>query len=318
MHLFPESDADAAVPQTSPGKSPFLGWKDRAFPPSASDMKTKTHPAVFAFALLAGLFCKPKASADLPTLDEQPWIGYYAVFTNKRFNFSVTPQGKIELAPMNKKGSPVGKRLSINIDAGIEETLPDGKVVMKQIQAASLKSEQAATENLEKSSIRGQTTGGAEFELNLEQARGIIFIGGRILDPGTLTKNPIRFAVRVRIPNGYPDGIDATDKSNKALLKKIKDDALTLKWIDGNRVKQDLKVTIDAASEELNGPGIASAEVEISSYHGNRFIFTAAPHSAIALRNPEPAPLHQGFTIIWAADPAKDPEGKARLAIDAK
>jgi hypothetical protein len=285
-------------------------------------MKNKTHTTILAAALISGFTGLPKAGAELPSLEKQPWIGFYAAYANKRFNFSVTPQGNIELAPMNKKGTPVGKKLAITIDAGIEETLPDGKAVMKQIQVDTLESEQAATENLEKISIRGKVTGDAQFELNLEQTRGIIFIGGRVLDSGTLTKNPIRFAVRVRIPNGYPDSSDAkakpVDKSGKAFLKKIADDSLTVKWTDGKRVKQDFEKAVDATSKDLNGPGIASAEVEISSYHGNRLIFTASPNSAITLRNAQPAPLHEGFVISWLADASKDPDGKARLAIEVK
>jgi hypothetical protein len=36
------------------------------------------------------------------------------------------------------------------------------------------------------------------------------------------------------------------------------------------------------------------------------------------LQNSKAAPLHEGFTIIWAADTAKDPEAKARLAMEVK
>jgi hypothetical protein len=31
-----------------------------------------------------------------------------------------------------------------------------------------------------------------------------------------------------------------------------------------------------------------------------------------------PKPLHEGFMIVWMADTAKDPEGKARLAIEVR
>ncbi len=263
-------------------------------------------------------------------LDKQPWLGYYAVFTSKRFNITVLPQGNIKITPMNDKDEPVGKDLAINIDFGIEEIPPDGKAVMKQIKFETLESRDAATEKLEKISIRGKVTGDAEFELNLEQVRGVIFIGGRVLNPGTLTKNPIRFAVRTRIPNAYPyqdnKADDPTDrkkekqaeKSEKEFLKKIKDDSLEVKWTDGKRVKQDFEKVVDVASKDLNGPGITSAVVEISSYMGKRMIFTAAQNSSMTLRNPQPEPLHKGFTIFWQADTAKDTEGKARLAIEVR
>ena len=36
------------------------------------------------------------------------------------------------------------------------------------------------------------------------------------------------------------------------------------------------------------------------------------------LWNAKPAPLHEGFTINWVPDAAKDTDGKARLAIEVK
>jgi hypothetical protein len=282
--------------------------------------------------MITGFPGLPKADAELPILEEQPWLGYFAVFANKRYSIGVLPQGTIEITPMNDKSEPVGKQLVINIDAGIEEVLPDDKTVMKQIKLETLESDDAATDKLEKTTIRGKVTGDADFELNLEQVRGVIFIGGRVLNPGTLTKNPLRFVVRAKFPNAYPNQNEQpgapedskrlkekkAESSGKAFLKKLKDDSLDLKWTDGKRVKQDFEKVVDGASPELNGPGIASAEVEISSYKGKRVVFTAAPNSAMNMRNAKPAPLHTGFTLIWTADVAKDPEGKARLAVEVR
>lgn len=255
-------------------------------------------------------------------LDKQPWLGNFAVFANKRFNMTVDPEANIEISPLNEKDEPFGKKLAIAIEAGIEEILPDGKTIMKEVKVDTLASGDTPTEKFEKTTIRGKVTGGAEFELKLEQVRGIIFIGGRVLNAGTLTKNPIRFAVRVRIPKAYPyddaQSASADKKAERAFIKKLKGDSLQVKWTDGKSVKQDFEKSVDVTSKELNGPGITSAEVEISSYKGKRMIFTASPNSAMALRNPQPAPLHEGFTILWQSDTTKDPEGKARLALEVR
>lgn len=293
----------------------------------------KSRPASIAAILISGFLGLTDARAQLPALEEQPWMGYFAVFGNKRFNIGVTSQGQIKLSPMNEKGQQVTQQLDIAITAGIEEILPDGRAVMKQLNPETLTSEQPATAKLEKTTIRGKVTGDAEFELNIEQSRGIIFIGGRVLDPGKLTKNPLRFAVRARIPNGYPheknkpsatEGDDDSKqdreakKAEKAFMKKIEDDSLEVKWTDGKRVKRDFVEPVEAASKDLCGPGITSAEVEISSYKGKRFVFTASPNSSITLWNEKPAPLYTGFTINWSADPAKDADGKARLAVEVR
>jgi hypothetical protein len=310
------------------GNDSFFGWKARGIPRFAHVVKIKIHPALLAVALISGL---PNADAELPIL-EQPWLGYYAAFDNKRFTITVTPQGEISIIPKNEKDEQVSRKLAIDIKAGIEETLPDGKVVMKAIKVDTLESAQAPSGNLEKTAIRGKVTGDAEFELNLEQNRGIILIGGRVLKPGSLSKNPIRFVVRANIPNAYtkspanPNDSDGAKKAKekqakkaeKALLDKIKNDALVLKWTDGTKVKKGYEETVDATTKEINGPGIASAEIEVSSYKGKRLAFTAAPNSSMSLRNWMPKPLHEGFMIVWMADTAKDPEGKARLAIEVR
>jgi hypothetical protein len=317
--------------------------------------------------LLAGLLVSvlcfvtgiESASAQLPVITEPPWIGHFSVFVNKRYQFSITSQGKITLMPLNDKSQPVASTLAIPVEITIQEMMPDGKPVWKQIDAKTLTSSQPATDKLEKVVITGKVTGGAAFETTFEQSRGAILIGGRITDPGTLTKNPLRFGVRVKFPNSYPkakiedkkdDKKDQTQEDAKqskeerraerkakrdaekggakkddkntaadnATLKKIEQDRIDMKWTDGTRKKQTFEETVEAASKDLNGPGIAGAEIENSAYHGRKFLFIASTDSAMTLLNDKPAPLFKGFTIHWVPDATKDKDGKARLSFEVK
>lgn len=259
------------------------------------------------------------AKAQLPSLNQQPWLGYYAAFANKRFQIGLSSQGKITLTPMNEKGDPVSFQIAIDIDVGIEETMPDGKVVMRQIKAETLAAKEPATDELEKVLVTGKTTGDAAFELNIEQTRGIIFMGGRMTDPGTLTKNPVRFALRLRIPSLYKNHKAEDKRAEKAFAKKIEDDQIDIKWTDGKRVKQSFdKALLVDGNKEINGPGITSLELEADAYKGRRFVVTASPNSAMNLWNAKEQPLHEGFSINWKADPEKDKDGKARIAIEVK
>ena len=292
------------------------------------------------------------ASAQLPSLDEQPWLGYYAVAANKRFQFAFAADGKITLSPIGDKGEPVARNLAIFIEILVEEVMPDGKSIAKQVRPETLSSPQPATAELEKVVVSGKVTGEAAFEVTLEQARGGIAIGGRITDPGTLTKNPLRFGIRARFPNAYPkvnfeeirdDAKEKTKEEKRAErkakreaekdgkgddkknakkeaeeLEKIKADRIDLKWTDGTRKKQTFDQEVEAASKDLNGPGIAGAEIEISAYQGKKFLFIASPNSAMTLANAKPAPLFQGFSVKWVPDAAQDKEGKARLSIEVK
>jgi len=92
-------------------------------------------------------------------------------------------------------------------------------------------------------------------------------------------------------------------------------DAVILKHLDGKRVKLACVEATDSKSKEVNGPGSSSAEVEISVYQKRNIEFLAAPNSSLTLVNAAPDPLHNGFWLHWSPDAAKDPEGKAKLAI---
>ena len=249
-------------------------------------------------------------------MNKQPWMGFFAAYESKRFNFAISSQGKVTLTPMNEKGKPVSSRNEIRIAFGIEEVLPNGKTTTKEIKVESLESAEAATDKLQKTVIRGKVAGDAAFEAFIEQDRGIISMGGHVTDTGTLTKNPIRFTIRATIPDVYEKVEKNGEKALKAFEKRIKDDSLDLEWTDGKRLKEALDKPVDVNSKEINGPGITDLELELSAYGGSKIYCSASENSAITLSGKAaPSPLNGGFTIRWLADAAKDPQGKARLKL---
>lgn len=258
-------------------------------------------------------------SAELPGLEEKDWLGYFVGFQNKKFQFAITSQGKAAIKVIGKKGEPLAKKLTIPVEFLVEEIRPDGKASVKNLMPETLESAQPATLKPQQIVIRGKVTGEASFEVFVNEDRGVISMGGRLLDPGTLTKNPLRFSIRLKFPDAYPSAKAAGDKKEeKELKKKLKNDRLQLSWTDGTRVRQPTDKAVDAGSKEINGPGIAAMQVEFSSYDEKKFEFTASPSSTMTLAGGPAAPLHQGFTLTWLADAAKDPEGKARLSFEVK
>jgi hypothetical protein len=280
-------------------------------------MKNSSWMACIAVGTMMWAASLPKANAQLPALNDAPWLGYNAVFANKRFQFGVTSLGKISLTPIGDKGAPVSHTLAIDLEIGIEESLPTGKVVVKKVQPGTLSSSQPATDKLEKTMITGKTTGDAAFELHIEQDRGMIAMGGRLVDPGTL-KNPLRFTIHAKFPTAYPYDKPKDLKEEKTFEKKIEDDRIDLKWTDGKRIKQNLVDSVTASSPEINGPGIEAAQIEMAAYKGKKFVFMASPGSSMNLASENTGPLHKGFAIVWVPDPAKDKDGKARLSFEVK
>ena len=280
-------------------------------------MKTPRLLALGSAALLFGSFGLQTVSAQLPSLDEQPWIGHFIGHEGRRVRVGVTALGKISIYALNNKGEPIDFHHPVSLVFGIEETLPNGKTQMKNLVAESLETTDAATEKLEKATIRGKVTGDAAFETTIEQQRGYIMIGGRVTDPGTL-KNPLRFVVTTKFPSLYGKVKKETKKEISAYEKKTKNDGIQVKWTDGKRLKKTLSESVDASSPEINGPGISEVEFETGAYPDRKFVFNSSPNSSMKLSNNGSAPLHEGLTITWAAEPGKDPDGKARFAFDVK
>ena len=261
------------------------------------------------------------AFAELPNLTEPPWLGRFAVFANARYQFTVDAEGgQINVTPMGDKHEPVAAQLAIPIQIAVEELMPDGKITVRKIEAASLQSAQPATEKLTKVVITGKVGGGAAIELTIEQNHGMVLLGGRVTDPGTL-KNTLRFTFSAKIPSLYLVSGAAkalSKKDEQARQKKIAGDKVSVKGLDGKHRKASLEKRVDASSADLTGTGLASAEIDSSVYIKKKIRFIASPDSALTLKNEGGGALHEGFVIRWEADKAKDPTGKARLAVDVK
>lgn len=298
-----------------------------------------THPTEFrparpcmlsclgAALLLTPLTWLQPAAAELPSLSKKPWMGFFGVLKTRNYEFTIGSQGEIRLSPHNKDGEILGEYLAFPIALGIEEILPDGRVHWLNLIPESLESTDPATEKFEKTVIRGKVVGGAAFEATIAEARGIVSIGGRVTDPGTTTKNPLRFHVRTTVPYFYGGREKDTPEKLKDFEATIKDDYVETKSIQGKRRKELFTTPVNAGSAEFTGPGIATAEIGLSLLQSKKLLLAASENSSLKFANANQAPtetgarerpLYEGAVITWTADPAKDPQGRARLAIQVK
>jgi hypothetical protein len=273
--------------------------------------------AAFAAGLIGIAGILP-ASAELPSMNEKDWLGYFVGLKTRSYMFGITPNGRASIKVLNEKGDPVAQKLTIQVDFKIEETMPDGKVIGRLMKPESLESAQAATNKPKDVVFKGLATGDIGFEVFVTEERGGIALGGRLLEPGAL-KNPSRFCISVKVPNAYPDvKVDEDKKAKKAFEDKVKGDRVQISRMDGKREKLSMMEPVAANSPEVTGPGLSGVQIDASSYKDRKIQFSASPNSSIALSNPSKQPLGDGFDLVWKADPAKDPEGKARLQIEVK
>jgi len=281
-------------------------------------MKKSLSITGFTTCLLLAASGFETATAELPSLGIQPWFGYYAVFANKRIQFSMASAGKIGVLPVLEKGPALAENFRIPIEIFLEQAQVGGTATPMTIVPESLNSSQPASDKLEKAVIHGKTTSDVSFELVLEQARGVISISGHVLDSGTLPKNSIRLGARMIVPFYYKQEKPLEGKEEKAFQKKIANDHLELKTVDGKHKKQLFASEVDASSNTFNEPAISEVKIEVPSIYGTRKLeIVASPTTSITFKN-EKTQLWKGFTMTWVSDPLKDPEGKARLTIEGK
>lgn len=298
-----------------------------SYAPDSRSFVPNILPRLGVAILLFALTGIQSATAELPALTKKPWMGHFAVFKNRNYEITISNQGEMRLSPHTKDGEIFGAYLAFPISIGIEEILPDGRIHWLGILPESLESADPATDKLEKAVIRGKVTGGAAFEATIEEARGIISIGGRVTDPGTATKNPLRFHVLTTIPYFYGGVEKDTPEKLKEFEATIKNDYVETKTTDGKRHKESFITPVNAGSPEITGPGIASAEIELALFQTRKLLLAASENSLMKFANANQAPtatgtreraLYEGIIITWTADPAKDPHGRARLAIQVK
>jgi len=262
-------------------------------------------------ALLLLLAASPLLSAgELPQLVSQPFLGQYAALEGRNLRFIVNVKGEGLLMPPKEKGGYVNDRFGVKFVPVIEETLPDGRVIGKRPVEDGWEAVTPASAEAKKVTYRGAIAGGATFEVNLEFDGGKVLAGGRILEKGT-SANPLRFVLRMQVPNVYQFEKDAAKRE-----AKLKKDRIDLVRADGKKLKLDLATPLDAESKEFSGPGVTQARIEMAGYSGGRFEIAAGPGGVIELWNKDAGALYEGFTMGWKHDAAKDPEGKARLTFE--
>ncbi len=254
------------------------------------------------------------AQAQLPALQKEPWLGFYAVHQQRDFQFKIDTKGQGILIPLQKNGEPITQVLHLPLEIFIEEKMPDGKQSLRAVQAVSLTAVEPPAEKLAKATFKGKTVGDAAFEVTVEAQGARLRYGGRITDKGSLTANPIRLIIRTRFPSAYKAG----DRDKKEVIKQIKDDELRVARLDGKRFKLSGDKPLAEPPNEVADKDLSSVGVKIGAWRGMAFEFSATAHSAIRLTTAGSDELIRGFHVEWSPDPATDPKGESRLQIEVK
>ncbi len=264
---------------------------------------------------LVGLSFVTAANAQLEGIEEAKsgWNSFYfAGYKMKGADVGFDTDGKVDIIPIGKNRERMTTNYFIPLKYEIRDVAADGKVTVQKIDVDSLTSDSKPTAKPDKILVKGKTEAGeATFELYYEVSRGNVLVGGRIVEKGSLV-NP-KIAVTIVMPKVYEKAPD----DEKAFKKRIADDYLQVKLLDGKRAKVEADEEFDITSAEFTGAGVSQVEFLIDELGAREFALTASPGSKITAANKQGSPFYNGLNFTWEADPATD-ASKARLAIGVK
>lgn len=259
-------------------------------------------PSLLVTAAILSL--APTTHAELPMLTEKPWLGYFLGYKDRKFQFGITSKdGQAIFEPLKSNGTPVNIHSPIKIQFKVLETMPDGKVVSRQIKASTLASAHPASDDPEKPvTVTGKVTGDIGFEYTITPERGAISISGKITDKGTVT-NPVAFAVSMGF-TPYKWQSEKPD-DDKAFEKKMKGDEMRLQLTSGKRAKIEFIDNINPAT--THPEGFLAAEIRTEGYGGVNFELASTPKSKITFEDKGENPLWKTISLQWRVDEGADP-----------
>lgn len=248
---------------------------------------------------------------ELPQLSEKPWLGWFAGYEGKKFNFGVGDDGRGALIPLGKGSEPVSSAIWIRIHPVIVEEKPDGRAFSRKVIEDSWEPLSESSNEAETMAYRATVEGGAIYEVHFDIDGDEISCGGRIIEKGELSENSIKLVIRVKVPDYFK-----YERDKDGFEKKFKRDEIGLLMVGKGKKKFDVFEPVD--KEKVNDDAIRSARIEYDGFKGPRLDLESVDPGSFRFWNAQVQPLSEGFSLEWSADPTKDPDGKARFTLTFK
>lgn len=265
--------------------------------------KILTAMAACAIAALPAI-----SNARLPSLDVNPWFGMFAAHLDRDMRFSFSDIGKIEVRPV-VNNNQLGMTYIIAMEFQVRETRADGTIRTHTLVEESFTSDDEAAVSPEKFTVRAKTKDDVEVEIVVERQRNGFGIGGRIVDPGTLTEAPLEFAIRTTLRDFY---YNVRDREDRTHTRNVRSDEARLRLTDGGRERVSFNDEIQDA-EAFSKKNIAHMQIKLHGYRGKTVEFGATENAKLNIEKSDARPLTHGFRLFWTADAAKNADNSERL-----
>lgn len=240
----------------------------------------------------------------LPSMSDEPWLGFLSGYSRKNFEFGVNDEGQSEIYLLGQRNEKrVGHTRTIKIYAEVLVETAAGKFSTKKLkEEEGFATEMKAGLDHKEVKFTAESSGDAKVEITVKYDRNRIIMDGRILDRGTLKDGKLYLVYKVRIPAMYGRSYESADE--KKLKRVMRKDKFRFTRAE-NKKRVSLKTyeEVDLRDDDKAKGGVTDITVDMSAQEGNVFIFTTlAGTDVIELENKyfdKKAPLWKGYTVKW-------------------
>lgn len=242
--------------------------------------------------------------AELPTIEKEPWSGYFMVMKQRKFQLGVMPDGDVLFYPLTKRGEIVSQSNPILFKIEILETKSNGTTTSRKINPASLKSDQAPALNPQQPvTLRGTATGDIAFQVTFTPQRDGFDVSGQITDRSNRT-HPLNLGVKVGL-RPYVKDKTRTLEESKSFDQRTRRDRFEAVIASGNR--KTYKFDENANFAEDMPDGAESLSVKSEAYDATEF--NVAANGGVKIQFEDKNQLvSDGVDFRWIMPKEADPK----------
>lgn len=239
------------------------------------------------------LFGSLSLQAQLDSLPENPWLGHFVGWENRKCDITLGADGKLLF--MLKKSGERSLSRQIKVSYFVEEKI-DGKWISRKFKRQNLSSESAPVLNpSEPIAFQAMVNGETKVEFTQLMSNDFLMIKAKLIEKKT--DNPIRLGLTLN----FPRSTKKIDEKDKREIRKLfrSDQIQAIRKNDGKKVKANYHEDVDFSGENYLQEGASQIQIK-SDYLGGEFTAKIGNDKNGVLQLTSPEKLYNGnFKITW-------------------
>ncbi len=244
--------------------------------------------------LFAALLATFPAKAELSSMPEKEWLGYFVAWEESDYDVGVGTDGEF-LMYMKKNRERVTSR-EMKINYLVQEKI-DGKWVSRQLDEKSLSSEsKPEVDPSEPVKIQMTVTGGTKVEFTHVISNDLMTVRVKLLEKKT--EKPLRLGLKINTFSFRNEVEDMDERDIKRKFRSEKFEAVRKK--DGEKVDVRFYETVDMNSEKFLKEGATEVEIDSDEFYGGDFMVKLGDEDSGVIEVETREKLYDGyFKFTW-------------------